>query len=96
MDKRGISGCAYGSFSMFNVYFGDCPLRDRCDRIVCLNTNKITPPDLTRLAIINLALNGVRVSGRAGPSGLVSAAHTEDDIDKTIEAFDTSMVAISG
>ena len=92
IDKRGVSGCAYGSFSMFNVYFGNCPLRDKCDRTVCLNTNKVTSPDLTRLAIINLALNGVHV---VGPFGLVSAAHTEEDIDKTIEAFDTSLVAKS-
>lgn len=91
MDKRGVSGCAYGSFSMFNVYLGNCPLQDKCDRTVCLNTNKVMPPDLTRLAVINLALNGVHVLGRAGPSGLVSAAHTEEDVDKTIEAFDTSL-----
>jgi glutamate-1-semialdehyde 2,1-aminomutase len=94
MDEKGVSGCAYGSFSSFNAYFGECLLRDRCDRTVCLNTSRVIRPDLTRLAIMNLALNGVHVSGRAGPSGLVSTAHSEEDIDKTIEAFDTSLTAI--
>jgi len=94
MDKRGMSGCAYGSFSMFNVYFGECPLGDKCDRTVCLNANKVILPEITRQAIIDLALNGVHVSGRAGPSGLVSAAHSEDDIAKTIEAFDTSLATM--
>lgn len=94
MDKRGVSGCAYGIFSMFNVYFGQCSLQDKCDRTVCLNADKVIPPDSTRLVIANLAVNGVRVAGMEGPSGLVSAAHTEDDIYKSIEAFDSSLVTM--
>jgi glutamate-1-semialdehyde 2,1-aminomutase len=91
MGKRGVSGCAHGSFSMFNVYFGECPLQDKCDRTVCLNGDKVFPPDLTRRAIINLVLNGIHLSWRAGPCGTVSAAHTEEDIDKTVEAFDITL-----
>ena len=94
LDKRGVSGCAYGGFSRFNVYFGECPLQDKCDRTVCLNADKVIPPDLTRSAMINLALNGVHLSGHAGPCGFVSVAHTEADVDKTIEAFDTSLISM--
>ncbi len=90
MDKRGIVGCVYGDFSVFHIYFGNCEMRDKCDKSVCLNGNKIWPVEIGRALAMNLTLNGVHVSA-SGAKGLMSAVHTQEDIDKTIKAFDISL-----
>ena len=91
MDERGIKGCVYDSgFSVLHVYYGNCNLRGQCDRTVCLNANKVNPPDLGEALYINLTLNGVKAPSR-GYDLLVSAVHTKDDIDRTMEAFGTSL-----
>ncbi len=91
MDQRGIIGCVYDSgFSALHVYLGDCDLRGQCDRTVCLNADKVRPPDVGEALYINLALNGVKPSSR-GYDFFVSAVHTKGDIDRTIEAFDISL-----
>ncbi len=43
------------------------------------------PPELTHLLNRHLLLNGVSL--HRGVMGLVSAAHTAEDIDRTVEAF---------
>jgi len=50
--------------------------------------------NLTKSVLKNLALNSVHMAGHLGPCGLVSAAHNEEDIDKTIEAFNTSILTM--
>jgi glutamate-1-semialdehyde 2,1-aminomutase len=94
MEKRGVRGCVYGNFSGFFVYVGECSLQGKCDRKVCKNTYKTISDDLTRSILKNLALNGVHVSGHLGPCGYVSSAHDDEDIDKTIEAFDNTILTI--
>ena len=88
--ERGIAGCVFGDFSVFHVYLGDCALRDECDRRICLNADKERPPEIGRRLAINAILNGVHLPNR-GYDGLVSAVHTESDIDKTAQAFGTSL-----
>jgi glutamate-1-semialdehyde aminotransferase len=88
--ERAIAGCVYGDFSVFHVYLGDCSLRENCDRRVCVNAEKERPPDIGRRLAINMILNGVHLPNR-GYDGLVSAAHTESDIDKTTQAFGNSL-----
>ena len=89
MDEPGIEGCVYGDFSVYHVHFGDCEMREKCDKTVCLNDSKAMPPKVVRSLAINLLLNGVHPSVRA-VDGFISAAHTREDLDKTVEAFGTS------
>ncbi|MFQ6077548.1 MAG: aspartate aminotransferase family protein [Thermodesulfobacteriota bacterium] len=91
MDERGMTGCVYDSgFSVLHVYIGKCDLQGQCDRIVCLNADKVRSPDVGESLYINLALNGVKAPSR-GFDLFVSAVHTKDDINKTIEAFGISL-----
>ena len=91
MDDRGISGCVYDSgFSVLHVYFGKCDLQGQCNRTVCLNAEKARPPDVGERLYINLALNGVKAPPR-GFDLYVSAVHSKEDINKTIEAFGISL-----
>lgn len=90
MDERGLAGCAYGEASIWHLYFGKCEMQGKCDRKVCLNVNKIRKAEIGRALNINLALNGVHNPVR-GVDGFTSAVHTEEDIDKTIEAFQSSL-----
>jgi glutamate-1-semialdehyde 2,1-aminomutase len=90
IGERGVAGCVYGDFSVFHVYLGDCALRGECDRRICLNADKERPLEIGRRLAINAILNGVHLPNR-GYDGLVSAVHTESDIDKTARAFGVSL-----
>ena len=90
IDHNGISGCAYGDFSVFHIYFGPCDRRDGCDREVCLNEDKERSLPLGKLLSIAMALNGVHVTNR-GYDGLVSAVHDASDVELTAEAFARSV-----
>ena len=93
IDDRGVSGCAYGDFSVFHVYFGECDKRDGCDREVCLNEEKERALPLGKMLSINMALNGAHVTNR-GYDGLVSAVHDDSDVEITAEAFGRSVDAM--
>ncbi|MBW1699238.1 MAG: aminotransferase class III-fold pyridoxal phosphate-dependent enzyme [Deltaproteobacteria bacterium] len=86
ITERCIEGCVYGDFSVFHVYLGRCEMREQCDRRICLNEDKERPVSLGRLLAINATLNGVHLPNR-GYDGIVSAAHTETDVEKTTRAF---------
>ena len=91
MDAQGIAGCVYDSgFSVLHVYFGKCDLQGQCDRTVCFNADKVRPPNVGEALYINLAVNGVKTPPR-GFDLFVSAVHTKEDIDNTIEAFGISL-----
>jgi len=90
MNQRGINGCAYCNGGSAHLYFGNCQLRDECNRIDCLNSTKIRPGGVGQALGINLTLNGVHTIGRA-VDFFVSAVHTEEDINKSIMAFDISL-----
>lgn len=89
IEEHGVVGCAYGEFSVFHVFFGECAMRDECNRKVCLNVDKVGT-EVGLAPYINLALNGV-LAARTGRRGFVSAVHTKEDIAKTIEAFSVSL-----
>ena len=89
LDKRHVACCAYGEYSTFHIFWGKCPLHNKCDREICLNADKISKGVGYSLHI-NLALHGVHTVNLAW-EGFTTAAHTEQDIDKTIEAFDISI-----
>lgn len=90
MAKRDISGCAYGDFSVWHLYFGKCEMQGKCDRKICLNASKIRRADIGSALNINFALSGVHVPAR-GVDGFTSAVHSNEDIDKTVKAFETSL-----
>lgn len=90
MSKRGISGCVYGTASIYHIYFGACELRGKCNREICLNDKKVRLGDIGTSLTMNLALNSVHTAAR-GVDGFVSSAHTREDISKTIEVFGISL-----
>jgi hypothetical protein len=79
-----------GTFDANPLYIGECSMRNNCDRTICLNASKVRPVDVGRVLYINLTLNGVSVAARA-VDGFSSAAHSEEDINNTIEAFAVSL-----
>jgi glutamate-1-semialdehyde 2,1-aminomutase len=94
MDERGIAGCVYDSgFSVIHIYFGPCDRMERCDRVVCLNADKTREPGAGQALFMNLALNGVKTPTR-GYDFFISAVHSEDDLNQTIEAFGRSLNAL--
>lgn len=88
IKKHSVSACAYGEFSIFHLFFGDCPMRESCERIACFNPGKKSH-DVGFFPLMQLALEGVLVAKTA--RGFVSAVHTEEDIRKTIKAFDITL-----
>jgi len=94
LEQRGVAGCAWGESSVWHVILGyDVPNRTAGD----LRAPQGIPSDVlkksggaglaTPLAIA-MALEGVDLFHGGG---LLSIAHTSDDIDFTIEAFDKSL-----
>ncbi len=82
IEKRGIDGCAYNTSSVLHLHFGKCR---KCDRTVCYDVEKSTPPEIINALHWYLLLNGV--SMLRGTVGWISAVHTDEDISRTIAAF---------
>jgi len=85
-QRTGIPGHAYGVASMVNPVLG---VDDHCDRQYCDLTydgrrQAMTPPRCGALTKAMLT-HGVHVMG--GQVFMVSAVHTEAQIDRTIDAF---------
>ncbi|MBT9161775.1 MAG: Glutamate-1-semialdehyde 2,1-aminomutase 1 [Dehalococcoidia bacterium] len=81
IEKRNVEACAYNAVSAIHLYFGKC----QRDIPVSLDTTKSMSPELVNTLDRHLLLNGVHLL--RGTIGWVSAVHTEEDIDQTIEAF---------
>ncbi|MFT5504564.1 MAG: glutamate-1-semialdehyde 2,1-aminomutase [Gammaproteobacteria bacterium] len=84
---------AYGKASAFHLYLGN-----KLDKTVpeefapeSIGRERLydQPVDFTRLLRLAMNIHGVDIAG--WPGGLVSAAHTESDIDKTLMAFSQSL-----
>ena len=98
--RQGLSDClhkfdldwvVYGEASAFHIYMGGAITeRDGFDP-ERLGREQLyrQPPDVARLLRLALNINGVDFSG--WPGGLVSAAHSEADIDATVAAFAASL-----
>jgi len=91
LDRRGIAGCAYGDASIFHMYFGPAvqrgpqgPTLASDDPLVLLSVpGKIA--GALRGAMLTQGIDLVR------NSGLVSAAHGEEDVARTIAAFEAAL-----
>jgi glutamate-1-semialdehyde 2,1-aminomutase len=93
LGKRQVPWHVYGEASAFHI----CMSRD-LER-VAFEPRRLgraglqeQPPGLARLFRIAMLVHGVDLSG--WPGGLLSAAHTADDIAATLEAFDQSLVLL--
>ena len=90
LEQKGVEGCSYSEFSCCHIYFGSCEQREHCDRVVCLNDNKIRPENVGNALHLCLTLNGVHTIGR-GWDLYVSAVHNEQDVSETVNAFESSI-----
>jgi len=93
IKKHGINWCVYGQFSGFKIFKdNDCEKRDSCDFETCdfdharLKTGG--DPELSRILRIGMLLNGVDMSTSLT---LTSSAHSMEDVDKTVAAFDATI-----
>lgn len=82
IEERGIEACAYNASSTIHLHIGPCK---KCDRVICLDADKRVVPGSVAALGRHLLLNGVDVL--RGGIGWVSAVHTEEDIEQTIEGF---------
>ena len=86
IEKRGINGCVFNTSSVLHIHLGKCR---KCDRTVCYDIEKSTPPEVINALHWYLLLNGV--SMLRGVVGWVSAIHTEEDINRTVTAFGAAL-----
>jgi glutamate-1-semialdehyde 2,1-aminomutase len=90
LRARGVRWCVYGRFSDFHVYPGDATVEDIYEgRVPAARLKGGTATELLHKIRAGFLLYGVDVIG--WPGGLVSAAHTEEDVARTIEAFDRTL-----
>ena len=94
IDSHGLKNwCVYGEFSAFRYLINhDCDLRGKCDYGACkLPYEKLkgaNDPVIAQALRCAMLLNGVDAPL---VGGMTTAAHTEEDIERTCEAFDKSI-----
>jgi glutamate-1-semialdehyde 2,1-aminomutase len=90
LERRGIAGYAYGEASTFHVYLEKTPGTGARDRQSLRTLDPLVlkgmPGDLIRELQNGFRARGVDLMSYNG--GMLSAAHTEADVDETIAAFD--------
>ena len=91
--ETGIPWAAYGAFSGFHIFTN--PKARSIDPEafdpggVAWEELKTNPPDVVEKLRLAMLLNGVDITG--WPGGTISAAHTDADQDKTVDAFRASI-----
>ncbi len=87
-----MSGHAHGISSMIHVVLADC----NCDRELCTmphsQIKEVTGSAAVTALKRGLQNNGVDIMGR--DAFIVSGVHTEEDIDQTLAAFETTLAAV--
>jgi glutamate-1-semialdehyde 2,1-aminomutase len=95
--RRGLSWCAFGLFSDFHLYRGpEAPEEIHAGRAPWQQLKGGIPMELVNKIRAGFLLHGVEIVG--WPGGLVSAAHTDEDVARTIRAFEATfdMLASEG
>ena len=92
LGKMEVAGHAHGIASMIHLVLADCD----CDRELCRMPHReikeaIGAPAVTALKR-SMQNNGVDIMGR--DSFLVSATHTDEDIDQTLAAVEKSLAEV--
>jgi glutamate-1-semialdehyde 2,1-aminomutase len=87
--RRGLPWCAYGQFSDFHLYRGDASPEDiHAGKISWRLLKGNIPLEIVNKIRAGLLLHGVEVA--SWPGGLTSSAHTDEDVARTIEAFEST------
>lgn len=93
IETQGLGWHVYGRASAFHFYMGSELSTGNSiafrPEIIGRQGLYNQPADATRLLKLAMNINGVDLAG--WPGGLVSAVHSEQDIDATIEAFSRSL-----
>jgi glutamate-1-semialdehyde 2,1-aminomutase len=90
LRRRGLGWCAYGRFSAFHIFTGNAAAEDVYAGGVPWQALKPKAPSALHHKIrLGFLLNGVDITG--WPGGLVSAAHTPEDVARTLAAFDNTL-----
>ncbi len=93
IDQYGLNWCVYGEFSGVKLLLGHdrrgIPAREfNVLEYDYRKLKKATDPRITQLVRAGMLLNGVDM---AGGGGMTMAAHSDEDVARTVEAFDTTI-----
>jgi glutamate-1-semialdehyde 2,1-aminomutase len=94
---RGLCWCAYGQFSDFHLYRGDASCEDiHAGRVPWRDLKGAIPLELVNKIRAGFLLHGVDIA--SWPGGFASAVHNEEDVARTIAAFESTfdMLAAEG
>jgi glutamate-1-semialdehyde 2,1-aminomutase len=90
LHSRGVHWCVYGRFSDFHIYPGDATPEDiYAGRVPAAKLKGGASAELLHKVRAGFLLHGVDVAG--WPGGLVSVVHTEEDVARTLDAFDRTL-----
>jgi glutamate-1-semialdehyde 2,1-aminomutase len=90
LRRRGLGWCAYGRFSEFHIFTGNATAEDvLAGRVPWKALKPAAPSALQHKIRLGFLLHGVDIVG--WPGGLVSAAHTPEDVARTLAAFDATL-----
>ncbi|MBI2686463.1 MAG: aminotransferase class III-fold pyridoxal phosphate-dependent enzyme [Acidobacteria bacterium] len=88
--RRGLGWCVYGLFSDFHIYCGDASPEDiYAGKVPSCQLKGSIRPELVHKIRAGLLLHGVDIMG--WPGGIVSAAHTEEDVRRTAAALEATL-----
>jgi len=92
LNERGINGRLYGR-NIIHVYFGPLDFEPSDDTMPpTKDIQQIMNPAMTAIKTrLNLHLLQRGIATLGGRFFILSAVHTEEDIDKTIEAFGSTI-----
>lgn len=88
MSTHQVRGAVYGDASTFHVWFGDAPARDSVAGIAPAVIRGL-PGALVQDYQRTMREHGVNIMSYLG--GVVSCAHTSEDVTRTVEAFDATL-----
>jgi glutamate-1-semialdehyde 2,1-aminomutase len=95
--RRGLRWCAYGQFSDFHLYRGDASPEDiHAGRVLWQELKGAIPLELVIKIRAGFLLHGVDIA--SWPGGFASAVHSEEDVARTVAAFESTfdMLAAEG
>jgi glutamate-1-semialdehyde 2,1-aminomutase len=93
LRRNGVAGCVYGQNGMFHLMVGADPAPGQ--EIWELDTERLfTGPGAAGKALRRaLLFHGVDL---LGSTGMLSSAHTADDLEQTVDAFDQAVRSLQG
>jgi glutamate-1-semialdehyde 2,1-aminomutase len=87
--RRNLHWCAYGQFSDFHLYRGEASPEDiYAGRVAWQGLKGGIPLEIVNRIRAGFLLHGVDIA--SWPGGLVSAAHNDEDVARTVKAFEST------